>query len=79
MNIVVFPLPYKQKMPSTGPLAVVFLHRSLIYYFLQEIKREVPNYFGSSAKEITVQTSNAQCSTRNARESAGGGLSAHLP
>src|SRR5436309_15104852 len=50
MNIVVFPSPYKQKMPSTGPFAVVFLRRSLIYYFLQETEREVPNYFASSAK-----------------------------
>src|SRR5438094_1551321 len=51
MNIVVFLSPYKQKMPSTEPSAVVFLRRSLIHYFLQETKREVPNYFQSSVPQ----------------------------
>jgi len=51
MNIVVFLSPYKQKMPSTEPFAVVFLRRSLIHYFLQETKREVPNYFQSSVPQ----------------------------
>src|SRR4029077_9751752 len=55
MNIVVFPSPYKHKMPGTGPVAVFFFHRSPIYYFLQETKREVPNYFASSANEMSSE------------------------
>src|SRR5204862_7401767 len=76
MNIVIFLWPYKQKMPSTRPFAFSIVLPSLIYYFLQEIRTEVPKYFWIRCKS-PVQTSNAQRSTCDVRESAGGGARTH--
>src|SRR6266403_728800 len=76
MNIVIFLWPYKQKMPSTRPFAFSIVLPSLIYYFLQEIRTEVPKYFWIRCKS-PVQTSNAQRRTPNVRGSAGGGARTH--
>src|SRR6266481_1409888 len=76
MNIVIFLWPYKQKMPSARPFAFSIVLPSLIYYFLQEIRTEVPKYFWIRCKS-PVQTSNAQRRTPNVRGSAGGGARTH--